>query len=43
MMLDAVIIVLATVAGIRLMAWAGLSPYPHPPQEQAADPPPASG
>jgi len=42
-LLDAVIIVLATVAGIRLMAWAGLSPYPHPPQEQAADPPPASG
>ncbi len=33
-LLDAVIIVLATVAGIRLMAWAGLSPYPHPPQEK---------
>jgi cation-transporting P-type ATPase E len=39
-LLDAVIIVLAAVAGIRLMAWAGLSPYPHPPQEQAAEPPP---
>jgi cation-transporting ATPase E len=40
-LLDALIIVLATVAGIRLMAWAGLSPYPHPPQEKAPEPPPS--
>ena len=40
-LLDAVIIVVTTVAGIRLMAWAGLSPYPQPPQEKAAEPPPS--
>ena len=45
-LLDALIIIVATVAGIRLMAWAGLSPYPHPPQTalpesvEAGDPPP---
>jgi hypothetical protein len=38
-LLDAVIMVLATVAGIRVMALAGLSPYAHPPQ--SAPPPPA--
>jgi cation-transporting P-type ATPase E len=38
-LLDAVIMVLATVAGIRLMALAGLSPYAHPPQ--SAPPPQA--
>ena len=37
-LLDAVIMVLATVAGIRVMALAGLSPYAHPPQSA---PPPA--
>ncbi len=37
-LLDAVIMVVATVAGIRVMAWAGLSPYAHPPQQA---PPPA--
>ena len=31
-LLDALIMILATVSGIRLMAWAGLSPYPQPPQ-----------
>jgi cation-transporting P-type ATPase E len=31
-LLDAVIIVVTTVAGIRLMAFAGLSPYPQPPE-----------
>ena len=36
-LLDAVIMVLATVAGIRIMALAGLSPYAHPPQ--SAPPP----
>jgi cation-transporting ATPase E len=44
-LLDAVIIVLTTVAGIRLMAWAGLSPYAHPPQALARagphEPPPS--
>jgi P-type E1-E2 ATPase len=45
-LLDALIMIVATVAGIRLMAWAGLSPYPHPPQSappasvEAGDPPP---
>ncbi len=44
-LLDAVIIAVTTVAGIRLMAWAGLSPYPDPPQAKAAptEPPPPSG
>jgi len=37
-LLDAVIMVIAAVAGIRLMAFAGLSPYAHPPQSA---PPPA--
>jgi cation-transporting P-type ATPase E len=37
-LLDAVIMVVATVAGIRVMAFAGLSPYAHPPQSA---PPPA--
>jgi magnesium-transporting ATPase (P-type) len=37
-LLDAVIMVLATIAGIRVMAFAGLSPYAHPPQSA---PPPA--
>jgi len=47
-LLDALIMIVATVAGIRLMAWAGLSPYPHPPQtappeqvEAGDQPPPA--
>jgi hypothetical protein len=30
--------VVATVAGIRVMAWTGLSPYARPPQQ--APPPP---
>jgi magnesium-transporting ATPase (P-type) len=45
-LLDAVIMIVATVAGIRLMAWAGLSPYPHLPEpapperiEAGEDPP----
>jgi hypothetical protein len=46
-LLDAVIMVLATLAGIRVMALAGLSPYAHPPQSApppAPEPePPASG
>jgi cation-transporting P-type ATPase E len=46
-LLDAVIMVLATVAGIRVMALAGLSPYAHPPQSapppQPEPEPPASG
>jgi magnesium-transporting ATPase (P-type) len=37
-LLDAVIMVLATIVGIRVMALAGLSPYAHPPQ--SAPPPP---
>ena len=48
-LLDALIVIVATIAGIRLMAWAGLSPYPHPPQtappeqvEAGDQPPPAS-
>jgi cation-transporting P-type ATPase E len=32
-LLDAVIMIVATVAGIRVMAWAGLSPYGGPPQQ----------
>ena len=39
-LLDAAIMVLATVAGIRVMAFAGLSPYAHPPQSA---PPPEPG
>ncbi len=35
-LLDALIMIVATIAGIRLMAWAGLSPYPHPPQTRPA-------
>jgi hypothetical protein len=31
-LLDAVIIIAATIGGMRLMAWGGLSPYAHPPQ-----------
>jgi cation-transporting P-type ATPase E len=42
-LLDAVIIAVTAVAGIRLMAWAGLSPYPDPPQAKATptEPPPS--
>jgi magnesium-transporting ATPase (P-type) len=38
-LLDAVIMIVATIAGIRLMAWAGLSPYTHPPQARPVDAP----
>jgi cation-transporting P-type ATPase E len=38
-LLDAAIMVVATVAGIRLMAWAGLSPYARPPQTVLPTPP----
>ncbi len=31
-LLDAIIMIVTAIAGIRLMAWAGLSPYAHPPQ-----------
>jgi magnesium-transporting ATPase (P-type) len=42
-LLDAVIMIVSTVAGIRLMAFAGLSPYPHPAQAiVAVEPPPPS-
>jgi hypothetical protein len=47
-LLDAVIMLLATVVGIRAMAFAGLSPYAHPPQSAPPpappqlEPPPAS-
>jgi cation-transporting P-type ATPase E len=39
-LLDAVIMLLATIAGIRVMALAGLSPYAHPPQSAAPPAPP---
>jgi cation-transporting P-type ATPase E len=35
-LLDALIVIVTTIAGIRLMAWAGLSPYANPPQAQPA-------
>ena len=38
-LLDAIIILVTTIAGIRLMAWAGLSPYAHPPQAKPVDAP----
>jgi cation-transporting P-type ATPase E len=40
-LLDAVIMVVATVAGIRVMAWTGLSPYARPPQQAPPPEPPA--
>jgi cation-transporting P-type ATPase E len=40
-LLDAAIMVVASVAGIRVMALTGLSPYPHPPQQPPPPEPPA--
>ena len=35
------VVIVTAVGGIRLMAWAGLSPYPQPAQQKAAEPPPS--
>ena len=39
-LLDAVVMVIATIVGIRVMALAGLSPYAHPPQSVPPPEPP---